>query len=542
MKLVYALLLVCCSLPVAAQELAIIPQPVSVKKLIGGFKINPSTFIVASSFVKKDADLLNDYLKKLYGFSLSIKNIDPYSAKAKNCITIGNIKPADRKENYYRITVNKDKIEIAGVEAGVFYGIQTFLQLLPPNKFSFPYTINAVAIEDYPRFKYRGLHLDVVRHFFPVEYVKKYIDYIAFHKMNYFHWHLTDDQGWRIEIKKYPKLTSVGAYRNGTIIGRYPGTGNDGIYYGGYYTQEEIKDVVKYAADRYITVIPEIEMPGHASAAIAAYPQLSCFPEESTKHPAKCAWNGDSTGKHVQQTWGIFEDVFCPSEYTFNFLQDVLDEVMALFPSPYIHIGGDECPKTSWKRSSFCQELMREKGLKDEHELQSYFVQRIEKYINSKGRSIIGWDEILEGGLAPNATVMSWRGEKGGIAAASQDHQVIMTPSSHLYLDHKQTNKEDSVTIGGYTPVEKTYNYNPIAVGVPLGKEKYILGAQANLWTEYIKNTKKVEYMLFPRLSALSEALWSPLKQRNYKSFEKRLKTQVKRYKLWGANHNPTFY
>jgi len=332
--------------------------------------------------------------------------------------------------------------------------------------------------------------------------------------MNTFHWHLTDDQGWRIEIKKYPKLTTVGGFRNGTIIGRYPGTGNDGLSYGGYYTQEQIKEVVKYAADRFITVVPEIEMPGHSSAAIAAYPQLSCFPEEATKHPAKCAWNGDSTGKKVQQTWGVFEDVYAPTEYTFNFLQDVLNEVMQLFPSKYIHIGGDECPKESWKRSAFCQQLIKEKGLKDEHGLQSYFIQRIEKYLNTKGRQIIGWDEILEGGLAPNATVMSWRGEKGGIEAAQQQHNVIMTPGGWCYFDHSQTQQEDSVTIGGFTSVEKVYSYDPVPKELSAANKKYVLGAQGNVWTEYIGNTAKLEYMVFPRISALSEVLWTSAEQK----------------------------
>jgi N-acetyl-beta-hexosaminidase len=295
------------------------------------------------------------------------------------------------------------------------------------------------------------------------------------YKFNRFHWHLTDDQGWRIEIKKYPQLTAVGAWRNGTITGRYPGNGNDGIKYGGYYTQEEIKELIKYAADRFISIIPEIEMPGHASAAIAAYPQLSCFPEEDTQHPAESAWNGSTKGKQVQQTWGVFEDVFCPGEFTFNFLQDVLDEIMDLFPSEYIHIGGDECPKESWKRSAFCKQLMKEKGLKNEHELQSYFIQRIEKYVNSKGKKIIGWDEILEGGLAPNATVMSWRGEEGGIVAAQQNHDVVMTPGDWCYFDHSQSKNEDSVTIGGYLPLENVYGYDPIPAALPAEKVAKLL-------------------------------------------------------------------
>jgi hexosaminidase len=348
--------------------------------------------------------------------------------------------------------------------------------------------------------------------------------------MNYFHWHLTDDQGWRIEIKKYPKLTSVGAWRDGTIIGRYPSTGNDHIHYGGFYTQEQIKEVVKYAADRYITVIPEIEMPGHSMAALAAYPQLGTTPDSIYK---------------VSETWGIngmFNNVLNPSEYTFNFLQDVVDEVMALFPSQYIHIGGDECDKQWWHKSPFCQQLMKEKGIKDEEGLQSYFIQRMEKYINSKGRKIIGWDEILEGGLAPNATVMSWRGEEGGIAAAKQNHDVVMTPGNPVYFDHTQSQHEDSVTIGGYNPIENVYAYEPVPKELNAEQANHVLGAQANLWTEYIGNIPKVEYMLFPRLSALSEVLWSPKENRDWKDFQKRLLEQFKRYDLWKANSSKAYF
>ncbi len=381
--------------------------------------------------------------------------------------------------------------------------------------------VPAVEIEDRPRFGYRGLMLDVGRHFFPLDYVKKFIDFVAMHKMNTMQLHLTEDQGWRIEIKKYPKLTSVGAFRNGTIIGHHPGTGNDNTRYGGFYTQNEIKEMVKYAADRFVTIIPEIEMPGHASAAIAAYPQLSCFPDSATKHNAKVTWAGSEQGKQVQQAWGIYPDVFAPTEYTFQFLQDVLDEILPLFPSKYIHIGGDECPKDSWKKSAFCQQMIKDKNLKDEHGLQSYFIQRMEKYLNSKGRQIIGWDEILEGGLAPNAAVMSWRGEKGGIAAAKEKHQVIMTPTGWAYFDYSQTKKEDSLTIGGYLTVQKVYSYEPLPKELAADEVKYVMGAQANLWTEYIGNPRKLEYMLFPRLSAMSEVLWSPKAAKDWNSFEK---------------------
>ena len=522
-----------------AQEVNIIPQPAAMTVGKGSFTITPKTKIVfAGSGLENAADFLNAYLKQFYGFTLQTSTDGKYDHN----IVLNYDKMEYPIPGAYNLDVTKKLVIIGGDNAtGVFYGVQSLIQLLPVQKSS-QLKIKEVSIQDKPRFAYRGLHLDVGRHFFPVAFIKQYIDYIALHKMNTFHWHLTEDQGWRIEIKKYPKLTEVGGFRNGTIIDRYPGKGNDGIRYGGYYTQEEIKEVVAYAAARHITVVPEIELPGHSSAAIAAYPELSCFPNENTKVAPKTSWSGPTTGKQVQQAWGVFEDVFCPSEFTFNFLQDVLDEVMALFPSTYIHIGGDECPKEAWKRSAFCQELIREKGLKDEHGLQSYFIQRIEKYLNSKGRQIIGWDEILEGGLAPNATVMSWRGEAGGIEAAKQNHNVIMTPGGWCYFDHSQNKPEDSVTIGGYTPVDKVYSYEPVPKELTGDKAKYVLGAQANVWTEYMKNTNKIEYMIFPRLSALSEVLWSPKEQRNWSSFEKRLGTQQKRYQLWGSNYNKVYF
>jgi hexosaminidase len=527
---------------------ALFPKPQSIRSIQGKFTLSAATVIVADEAAKPSVTWLNNYLKKQYGFQL----------KESNTANKNYIKLVVKKllipgvEGKYNFLVNSSSVNISGdTYSGIFYGVQTLLQLIEntdaknknsKTKSAASYTIPCVEITDEPRFAYRGMHLDVSRHFFDVAYVKKYIDYLAAYKFNTFHWHLTDDQGWRIEIKKYPKLISVGGYRNGTIIGRYPGKGNDGLRYGGFYTQEQIKEVVKYAAERYITVIPEIEMPGHASAAIAAYPQLSCFPNESTKPPPQCAWAGDTTGKHVQQTWGVFEDVFCPSEYTFIFLQDVLDEVMLLFPSQYIHIGGDECPKTAWKRSAFCQQLMKERGLKDEHELQSYFVQRIEKYINSKGRKIIGWDEILEGGLAPNATVMSWTGEKGGITAAQQNHDVVMTPGTYCYFDHSQSKNEDSVTFGSYLPLETVYSYDPVPSVLNETEAKRILGAQANLWTEYITNPAKIEYMLFPRIVALSEVLWTKKENKNWDDFEKRLPVLFERLQKRKVNYSNAYY
>jgi hexosaminidase len=532
----------------AQTNIIIVPKPVELTFHPGTFHLNHSTIIIANSDAMRDAKMLNFYLNKLYGFSLPIKNISPYQ-NVKNAITLlSGLNPeAIKRDEYYLdeyyLRVKNNKIEIEGVSnEALFYGIQTLLQLLPAEKDlannNDQFEIPQLVIKDYPRFQYRGMHLDVGRHFFGVDEIKKYIDYLAYQKFNTFHWHLTEDQGWRIEIKKYPLLTSVGGFRNGTIIGRYPGTGNDSLHYGGFYTQQQVKDIVKYAQDRYITIIPEIEMPGHSSAAIAAYPQLSCFPNESTKIKSTTPWAGSRNGKQVQQTWGVFEDVYCPSDYTFKFLENVLDEVMQLFPSKYIHIGGDECPKTAWKRSAFCQKLIKEKNLKDENGLQTYFISRIEKYLNSKGRNIIGWDEILEGGLAPNATVMSWRGEEGGIAAAQQHHNVIMTPGKYVYFDHAQMRNEDSVTIGGYLPVDTVYNYEPVPKELNEEEAKYVLGAQGNVWTEYIGNTSKLEYMIFPRMTALSEVLWSPKESRNLNEFTSDLTTIYKRYKLWGVNYS----
>ncbi|PZX65937.1 beta-N-acetylhexosaminidase [Hydrotalea sandarakina] len=516
---------------------SIIPEPSNIQLKKGTFKLTTNTPII----VTDDGDLntahfFNDYLLKYYHFKLPIqknRKSEGIIFQTKKFIQVPN------NPEYYSFQSSPHNIIISGNSyAGTFYGMQTLIQLLPV-KTNKPLTIPAVVIEDEPRFAYRGMHLDVGRHFFSVDFIKQYIDLIALHKMNTFHWHLTEDQGWRIEIKQYPKLTTVGAYRNGTIIGHAPGTGNDCIRYGGYYTQQEIKDIVQYAANRFITVIPEIEMPGHASAAIAAYPELSCFPDKNTPTPAnKNLWCGDTTGKQVQQGWGVFDDVFCPSEYTFQFLQNVLNEVMDLFPSKYIHIGGDECPKTYWKASPFCQQLMKEQGLKDEHELQSYFIHRIEKYLNSKGRQIIGWDEILEGGLAPNATVMSWRGEKGGIEAAQMHHNVIMTPGAWCYFDHSQNKPEDSLTIGGYTPVQKVYSYNPIPNNLSVDEAKYILGAQGNVWTEYMKYNTKVEYMILPRMSALSEVLWTKPDKKNWKNFATKLQLATNRYQLWNVHYN----
>jgi hexosaminidase len=512
-----------------AQNINIVPKPVSFEAKGGTFSINANTVLVVSD--QKDqasADFFNDYLQEFYGFKLNMGK-----KGGKNSIHLSSRKDNSGAKDAYELKVSKKNVNIHGeTYPGTFYGIQSLIQLLPvPEPGSARLTelkVPTVSIQDEPRFTYRGMHLDVGRHMFPVSFVKKYIDYIALHKMNFFHWHLTEDQGWRIEIKKYPKLTEVGGFRNGTIIGRYPGTGNDSTRYGGFYTQDEVREIVKYASDRHITTVPEIEMPGHSSAALTAYPWLGC----------------PGTGPYkVEETWGIFDDVYCAGkDSTFVFLQDVLDEVITLFPSKYIHVGGDESPKANWKKCPLCQKRIKDEGLKDEHELQSYFIQRMEKYINSKGRTIIGWDEILEGGLAPNAIVMSWRGEAGGIEAAKQKHQVIMTPGSHVYFDHSESQREDSVTIGGFTSLEKVYSYEPIPRELNEEQGKYVLGAQANVWTEYMNNTSKVEYQIFPRMSALSEVLWSPKESRDWKDFQRRLPLVFKRYDLWGSTYNKAYY
>jgi hexosaminidase len=511
-------LLACTYSAIYSQDLSIIPKPVSIVTGKGAFWLSSRTKIkLEGSGLGKVANFLNAYLQKYYGFSLAIVH-----GGSDNQAIVLNFERMDHAiSGAYQMKVGARGVYIAGDnEEGVFYGVQTLIQLLPAQTAA-TLAIPEVRITDYPRFVYRGLHLDVGRHFFSVDFIKQYIDFIALHKMNEFHWHLTEDQGWRIEIKKYPLLTQVGSCRKGTVLGHNTSQ-YDSVPYCGYYTQQQVKEVVQYAADRYITVIPEIELPGHSSAALTAYPFLGC-----TGGPYQ-----------VQERWGVFKDIYCAgNDSVFQFLEDVLDEVMALFPSTYIHIGGDESPKDRWKACPKCQKRILDNHLKDEHELQSYFVQRIEKYLNSKGRKIIGWDEILEGGLAANATVMSWRGEQGGIDAANQHHRVIMTPGSYVYFDHAQLKNEDSLTIGGYLPLQTVYNYEPVPKELVGNAQSYIQGAQANLWTEYVTNEAKAEYMLFPRLSALSEVLWSPKNQRNWEDFSVRMQTQYKRYDLWKVNY-----
>ncbi len=427
----------------------------------------------------------------------------------------------------YRLVVSGAGVEITAPRgAGIFYGLQTLRQLIaaapaPPG--GVPVAVSGVVIDDAPRFQWRGLHLDVGRHFFNVTFVKRYIDLMARYKLNRFHWHLTDDQGWRIEIRKYPRLTEVGGCRKETMVGKHfdPYVG-DSTRYCGFYTQDEIRDVVAYAAARYVTVVPEIEMPGHSKAALAAYPELACTPGPF----------------EVRTTWGVDEDIDCPSERTFGFLEDVLTEVMSLFPGPFIHVGGDEAPKTRWKASPVAQDVIRREGLKDEDELQSYFIRRIEQFLLQHGKRLIGWDEILEGGLAPEATVMSWRGISGGIAAAREGHDVIMTPGSHMYFDHAQgPERFEPLSIGGFLPMDTVYNYEPVPDSLTPEQATHVLGAQGNVWTEYLATPQAVEFMAYPRALALAEVTWSPRSARDWNSFVARLPLALDALGRLGVNY-----
>lgn len=494
----------------------VIPMPARIERTEGNpFLLDGSVCVttnVRTASMKRNAAFVAEYVFQNTGIRLSDKKNSTVSRTIELSIdtTIKNVEG-------YHIVVSENRVSISGKTAsGIFYGIQTLRKSIPVRSVS-RLELQAVEIADAPKFAYRGMHLDVARHLFPVDFIKNYIDLLALHNINNFHWHLTDDQGWRIEIKKFPKLTQTGAFRKNTVIGRNTDV-YDSIPYGGFYTQKEIKEIVRYAAERYINVIPEIDMPGHMLAALAAYPQLGC-----TGGPYQ-----------VGTRWGVFDDVLCAgNDKTFHFVEKVLSETMRLFPSKYIHIGGDECPKEKWKSCFKCQQrIVNESIVADsahtvEEKLQSYFINRVEKYLNSKGRQIIGWDEILEGGLAPNATVMSWRGVEGGIAAARQQHNVIMSPNSHLYFNYYQSPQS----------VQEIYNYNPIPGELNPNEQKYITGVQANLWTEYIKTTKQAEYMTFPRLAALCEVQWNVSDTRNYSDFLLRTKSLKDIYDLYNLNY-----
>lgn len=509
-----------------SDEINIIPKPQLVDRRDGYFEINPSTrFFVNDSYERALAVQFNSTLEARYKFKVKIVQKETNDESNSIQFSLIYLPHPPSSSGSYSLSVDRYRIGlIAPQREGLFYAFQTLLQMLP-SEGNGSVKVSAVGIKDWPRFQYRGMHLDVARHFQPVEFVKKFIDQMSQYKFNYFHWHLTDDQGWRTEIKKWPKLTEIGSKRPETMKDRNfaPYIG-DGAPHGGFYTQEQIKDVVAYAKARHITVVPEIELPGHASAALAAYPQFGCKPDYQYK---------------VQTTWGIFKETFCPTDETFKFLEDVLTETIALFPdSPYIHIGGDEVLKDHWKESAFVQELKKKENLKDEHEVQSYFVQRMERFVNSKGKKIIGWDEILEGGLAPNATVMSWRGMKGGIEAAKSKHDVIMTPTDYVYFDYGQGDPAyEPLNIGSYVALEKVYSFEPVPPELTADEAKYVIGGQANIWTEYIKTPRHVEYMAFPRMLALSEVLWSKKEDRDLADFNRRLWLQFPRLDKQNVNY-----
>lgn len=474
--------------------------------------------------MQRNAQFLADYLKTATGKDFAIEA----GTEGKNAIILALGAEAENPESY-QLKVAGDGITITGpTEAGVFYGIQSLRKSIPA-AVNVDIALPAVEIKDAPRFAYRGAHFDVGRHFFTVDEVKTYIDMLALHNMNRLHWHLTEDQGWRLEIKKYPKLTEVGSIRKETVIGRNSGK-YDGKPYGGFYTQEQAKDIVAYAAERYITVVPEIDLPGHMQAALTAYPELGC-----TGGPYE-----------VWTQWGVSDNVLCAGkDKTLEFIDDVLTEVMEIFPSQYIHVGGDECPKSKWEKCPNCQARIRALGLKSdkahtkEERLQSFVINHAEKFLNDHGRRIIGWDEILEGGLAPNATVMSWRGEAGGIEAAKQKHDVIMTPNTYLYFDYYQTKDVDDepLGIGGYVPIDKVYNYEPMPASLTPEEKQYIKGVQANLWTEYIPTFSHAQYMVLPRWAALSEVQWSNPEKKDYANFLARLPQLIKWYDAEGYNY-----
>lgn len=510
--------------------ISIIPQPQSVVEMDGTFTITKDTRICLddmSEEMLRVAGFLNERLRQAAGFELEVVS----EPGKDNFIAFRNTEGVPES---YTMNAGPDSFVVGYADgAGAFYAIQTLLQLLPVEIFSqepqkgIEWTIPCCSISDAPRFKYRGMHLDVCLHYFDLEFLKRYIDIMAAHKVNRFHWHLTEDQGWRLEIKKYPLLTEKGQWRKETVIGSLGSGIYDGIPHGGYYTQEQVKELVKYAADRYVTIIPEIELPGHALAAIACYPELSCGLEDHYETATR---------------WGIFKQVYCPKESTFAFLEDVFDEVFELFPSELVHIGGDECPKASWKACPDCQALIKKLGLKDEYELQSYFVTRMEKYINSKGRQIIGWDEILQGGLAPNAKVMSWLGEEGGIKAAQQHHEVVMSPHQKYYLDYWQADPySEPLAMSGPTTLRTMYEYEPVPEVLTKEESKYIIGVEGCVWTEYMPTPERVEYMAWPRMCAIAETGWTH-SEKDWDGFTRRLEKHFGRLDGMGVDYCDAFF
>ncbi|MFT3738361.1 MAG: beta-N-acetylhexosaminidase [Breznakibacter sp.] len=510
-------------------QVSIVPAPQHLKMGKGVFILKPGTKIVyqpADGEAAGLAQYLKSQLSQSTGFDLATL---PASGGADRVVALAVDKKLSDNAEAYTLEVQKNNVLIKGASrAGLFYGIQSFIQLAyPAVAKKGGIEIPALLVQDAPQFRWRGMHLDVSRHFYSVDFVKKMLDMMAFHKLNTFHWHLTDDQGWRIEIKKYPELTTISSVRKETMVGHYVEVNQifDGKPYGGFYTQDQIREVVEYAKELCITVVPEIEMPGHAVAALSAYPQLSC-----TGGPFD-----------VYTKWGVSDDVFCAGkEATFEFLQNVISEVVDLFPGPYIHVGGDECPKTRWKACPSCQARMKENNLGDEMQLQSYFIKRMEAFIALKGKKLIGWDEILEGGLPERAAVMSWRGYAGGVEAAESGHDVVMTPTDYCYFDYYQGNPDtEPLAIGGYLPLEKVYSFKPVPPHLSAHNARHVLGAQANVWTEYMTTEDKVEYMVFPRLCAMAEMLWTPEGEKDYGKFSARLGKHLERLKARNINFRP---
>jgi hexosaminidase len=513
---------------------AVIPQPVRLTPRPGEFRLTARTVIWSDEASAPVARQLARYLEPATGITFVVRTT---GAPPANAITVRRDAALRRLgREGYTLDVSPTGVRLRGSEAaGLFYAVQTLRQLLPPEIFraaptgKVAWTIPAVSIEDAPRFAWRGAHLDVGRHFMPKEFVRKYIDLLALHKLNTFHWHLTDDQGWRLQIRKYPRLTDVGAWRTQSLVGRQSAQRDstrwefDAEPHGGFYTQEDAREIVAYAKERFITVVPEIEMPGHALAAIAAYPALGV--------------TGDIVA--VGTRWGVYSDILNADSTTVAFMQDVLTEVLEIFPSPYIHIGGDEADKAKWKTSARIAARIQELGVKDEHELQSWFIRQMDTFLTARGRRLVGWDEILEGGLAPNATVMSWRGTSGGIEAARAGHDVVMAPNSHTYLDYYQSQNTDAepIAIGGFLPLDRVYSFDPMPPELEPEFARHVIGAQAQVWTEYMKDPKKVEFMAFPRLSALAEAVWTPLARKDYTDFRGRLQVHLDRLTALDVNY-----
>ncbi len=518
--LMVATTLVSCTSP-ALPEHDIVPVPREVEMGAGSFELGSETTVALD-----DADATLVRTLEVWAAPYRAQGL-PLAIDEAGSIRL-SVDGSGEPESY-RLDVTANGIDIRGADhAGVFYGLQTLSQLMASDAevTGGTLSVQAASIDDAPRFRYRGMHLDVARHFQGPDFVKRYLDHLARYKINHFHWHLTEDQGWRIEIDAYPRLTEVGAWREQTQIGHgseeFDG---DGERHGGFYTKDEVREIVEYAADRFITVVPEIEMPGHAQAALAAYPEFACTPGPF----------------EVAQTWGVFEDIFCPYEETFAFLETVLSEVIELFPGPYVHVGGDEAPKTRWEESDYVRDLMQREGINEVEQVQGYFMRRIERFLNANGKTMIGWDEILEGGVAPTATVMSWRGTIGGIEASRRGNEVVMTPYSHLYFDYYQSEDRgtEPFAIGGFLPLDTVYAYEPVPSQLRETDAVNIIGAQANVWTEYMKTGEHIEYMLFPRMFALAELTWSPAERKDYDDFLRRLDWHTRRLDALGVNYRP---